>query len=82
MIMSGKQWARQADEFRDHGKYSKVNPCQVCKKSSGIDYWSHPDTDKEIADQLICLCKPCYDKYSKMSGMEAIKIAFGNGDTQ
>ena len=72
------QQQRQKEEYREHGKYAKVNPCYVCGKSAGVDYCSHPDTDKTIDDELLCLCKKCGEKLSKYDGKTAIKIAFGD----
>jgi len=43
--MTEKQTERQKAQYRFHGKYAQVNPCYVCKKSAGVDYCSHPDTD-------------------------------------
>lgn len=75
--MTEKQAERQKEQYRNNGKYAKVNPCYVCNKSAGVDYFSHPDTDKTINDQLLCLCKKCYDRLGHLSGKEAIKLAFG-----
>tara|TARA_Y100000310_G_scaffold242957_1_gene247275 strand:- start:977 stop:1216 length:240 start_codon:yes stop_codon:yes gene_type:complete len=73
-MLTEKQIERQKDRYRDKGKYAKVNPCYVCEKSAGIDYFSHPDTDGEINDELLCLCKKCYDKCSHLSGKQAVKL--------
>jgi hypothetical protein len=61
----------------DDGKYAKVNPCYVCSKSAGVDYYSHPDTDGEINDDLLCLCKKCADKLCDLPGRKACEVAFG-----
>lgn len=59
---SSKQRQRQDPEFRQNGKYAKVNPCQLCGKSAGIDYCGHPMTDcGDWHDHAICLCRKCYD---------------------
>ena len=76
-MMTPTQKARQADEYREDGKYAKVNPCYVCGKSAGVDYFGHPDSDGLIDDELLCLCKDCYNKLSKYDGKTAIAIAFG-----
>jgi hypothetical protein len=73
-----KQIERQRNQYRDNGKYAKMNPCYVCGKSAGADYWSHPDSDGLINDELLCLCKNCYDKLCKVDGLTAIKMAFGD----
>ena len=70
---------RERQEHRENGKYAKVNPCYVCGKSAGVDYYSHPDTDGLINDDLLCLCKKCSDKLGKYDGKTAIEIAFGKG---
>jgi len=74
--MTPKQRQRQSENFRDNGKYAKVHPCYVCDKSAGVDYFSHPDTDNTINDELLCLCLKCYKKLCDLPGLEAIKIAF------
>jgi hypothetical protein len=56
------------------GRYEVVNPCNVCGKSAGVEYLSHPDTDGEIADELICLCKVCFDKLSTIPGKKAVEL--------
>lgn len=58
-----KQIERQDDRHRENGKYAKVNPCQGCGKSAGMDYFSHPltDTGDDWHDNAICLCKKCAD---------------------
>lgn len=61
-MRSWKQKERQSDRHRENGKYAKVNPCQGCGKSAGVDYYSHPLTDTgEWNDAAICLCKKCAD---------------------
>lgn len=75
MKMTSNQRERQ--DHREHGKYSKVNPCYVCGKSAGVDYNAHPDTDGEINDELICLCDKCYKKLAHLSGKRAVEVAFG-----
>jgi hypothetical protein len=65
---------RQRQAYRDsNGKYSEINRCYVCNKRVGIDhYYSHPDTDREINDDLLVLCKGCYNKLKDLPGKEAI----------
>lgn len=77
--MTPAQQERQT--HRDNGKYAKVNPCYVCGKSAGVDYYSHQDTDGPINDELLVLCKKCCNKLSKYDGKTAVKIAFG-GDSK
>lgn len=71
-MMSPNQRRRQ--NHRDHGKYAKVNPCYACGKSAGVDYWSHPDTDKTINDELLCLCSKCNDRLCDIPGPEAVAL--------
>lgn len=50
----------QRQDYREGGRYSKVNPCQACGKSAGVEYYSHPLTDTGGWDDIaICLCKRC-----------------------
>ena len=79
-MMSEKQKERQKYQYRENGKYAKVNPCYVCGKSAGVDYYSHHDTDGLINDELLCLCKKCMDKLDKFDGKTAVKIAFGDDE--
>lgn len=52
------QQVRQHEDYRTgDGKYALVNPCEVCGKSAGVSYYSHPLTD-EWGFALI-LCKRC-----------------------
>jgi len=76
-MRTSAQNERQKEQYREHGKYAKVNPCYVCGKSAGINYFSHHDTDKTINDELLVLCKKCADKLCKFDGPIAVKIAFG-----
>lgn len=60
MKPTAAQKERQKKEFRNKGKYAKVNPCQCCGKSAGVDYYSHPLTDSEgWSDTALVLCKKC-----------------------
>lgn len=72
MSRTAAQIARQADRYRENGKYAKVNPCRICGKSSGVDYLSHHDTDNTIDDELICLCQSCAIATQDMTGPEAV----------
>jgi len=66
-----KQRSRQ--EHRDtHGRYEKVNPCYCCGKSAGVDYVSHPMTDRtdpggrDWGDTALCLCAECLNATEDM----------------
>ena len=72
--MTPKQFRRQ--KHREGGRYAQVNPCYVCGKSAGEQYFSHPDSDHLINDELLCLCQKCIDKYGKIPGPEAVRLAF------
>lgn len=59
------QISRQQDRHREKGKYSKVNPCYVCGKSAGFNYFSHDMTDSvsplgaSWGDEGLVLCAKC-----------------------
>lgn len=62
-MLTDKQKERQ--NYRNNGRYSSVNPCQFCGKSSGIDFLSDKRTDTTInnihvGDAAIMLCKKCF----------------------
>lgn len=55
---------RQGEEHRKSGRYARVNPCQRCGKSAGVDYYSVlcDQTDSlgnEWHDSAICVCQKC-----------------------
>jgi len=58
-----KQQLRQ--NYRENGKYAKVNPCYLCGKSAGVDYNSHHLTDSDGSDGIpfddvaLCICDRC-----------------------
>ena len=65
------QRMRQDVEYREKGKYAKVNPCQLCGKSAGVDYCSHPLTDVgDWHDHAICLCRKCADKTDHLTDVK------------
>ncbi len=74
MAMTIKQQIRQ--KHRNQGRYAQVFPCYVCNKSAGENYFSHPDTDRTIGDDLICLCEKCFERLRGLPGEEAVKVAF------
>jgi hypothetical protein len=71
--MTPKQYARQKQEHRDHGRYASVNPCYCCGKSAGVDYSGHPMTDRtdpdgtDWGDTAICLCEQCLAATERMT---------------
>ena len=56
--MTEKQIERQ--RHRSGGRYATVNPCEVCHKSAGVDYYSLPNCN-ETGEGLV-LCRSCYDR--------------------
>jgi hypothetical protein len=67
MKRTNAQRQRQDIEFRDKGKYSKVNPCYACDKSAGVNYNSHPLTDTgDWNDLALCLCLKCWNATKDM----------------
>lgn len=59
-------------EAKRKERNARVNPCYVCEQSAGQEYFSHPDTDVKIADELICLCEKCCETLNDLPGPEAI----------
>ena len=63
MSMTPKQAERQ--NHRNGGQYAKVNPCDGCGRSAGVEYCSHPLTDctgddgEDWADTALVLCGRC-----------------------
>lgn len=57
--MSTNQRERQASEHRTDGRYAKVNPCEACGKSAGVDYFSNPHTCNLDGNVGLVLCKTC-----------------------
>lgn len=69
MTRSPKQRERQ--HHRNNGKYAKVNPCQGCGKSAGVEYFSHYLTDVgDWNDEAICLCKKYAEATQDMVNVE------------
>lgn len=82
MAMSEKQRRRQGKDYRDAGRYAKVNPCYLCGKSAGVEYCSHPLTDCEgtdgesFGDIALCLCEKCYYATQRMTTITDVQ-AYG-----
>jgi hypothetical protein len=69
--LSPAQSERQREEYRNKGKYAKVNPCYACGKSAGIDYYSHALTDTgNWDDAALCLCARCADETKDMTNVD------------
>jgi hypothetical protein len=62
--MTTNQATYQAAVERKRGKYSKINPCERCKKSAGVDYWSLSNCNETGQD--VCLCESCAKKFEAM----------------
>lgn len=76
---SPAQIRRQDKEFRNKGKYAKVNPCYVCSKSAGEAYCSDSRTDSpDWGDVALVLCEPCATKGEALPEAEALAF-YKNG---
>jgi hypothetical protein len=64
MNMKKPRTWKQAERQRTRvaGRYSKLNPCELCGKSAGADYFSAADVDANGGVGLI-LCAKCADKW-------------------
>lgn len=71
--MSPAQRERQRSEHRDRGRYSQVNPCYVCGRSAGLNYFSHPLTDCRDSEDVgfgdlgLVLCPRCATATDKIT---------------
>lgn len=78
-----KQKERQQPEYRTRGKYAKVNPCNVCGKSAGVDYLSDHRTDttdsagNHWGDIALCLCGKCATRLADLPDQQAYEIVSG-----
>lgn len=78
--MSPAQRARQQREHRSGGRYAKVNPCDACGKSAGVNHFSDRRTD--IIDgfsDFICLCERCANAGEKLGDDEALAFYAAGG---
>src|SRR3990167_5303137 len=79
---SALQQQRQKHRSRN-GKYDKVNPCYICGKSAGENYFSDQRTDSldsegnEWGDQALCLYGRCCGKLAKLPDGQAFRVACG-----
>jgi len=48
--MTPKQAERQSHRDRSNGRYAEVNPCYLCQRSVGVDYYSTQYTDSDMPD--------------------------------
>jgi hypothetical protein len=60
------QRERQRSKHRNAGRYAKVNPCDRCGRSAGVDYYSDPRHEQHGGYGL-CLCEPCADMLASLS---------------
>lgn len=71
---SRAQRQRQDRDYREGGKYAKVNPCYACDKSAGVDYFSHHLTDTGAWNDIaLVLCKRCSKATDHMTDVEDFK---------
>jgi hypothetical protein len=68
------QRARQHRRHRSVGKYAKVNPCDACGNSAGVDYYSDPRHEQHNGFGL-CLCQRCADKMADMNDFQYAEAA-------
>ena len=78
MTMTPAQRQRQSHRERT-GKYALVNPCYLCGKSAGEDYWSHHADETDSAgnswgDLALVLCFKCYNKLVVMPDQQAFDL--------
>lgn len=78
--LSPAQRQRQAKEHRSGGQYAKVNPCNACGKSAGVNYFSDHRTDViDGFSDYICLCRKCAAKGEAIEDPEAALAFYANG---
>ena len=73
------QRERQSSEHRESGRYAKVNPCQRCGKSAGVNYYSdhRVDVEEGFDSVAIVLCKRCATKGESLPSAEALAYYVG-----
>ncbi len=72
--MTAAQTERQHDQFRDGGKYHTMNPCELCGKGVGADYFtSKHHGEKLFGGKGLILHKACCTKLDAMSEDDALK---------
>ena len=74
--MTPRQRQRQGKQYRDGGKYAKVNACYRCGKSAGIDYSSfNADITDSLGndwnDKALCVCESCCIYLGTLSDVQA-----------
>jgi hypothetical protein len=77
--MTWQQHERQDDRHREHGRYAKMNPCEICGKSAGANYCSFEDTNS--TGYGLVICDRCARKYHKLgidTSVEARKAGLFN----
>lgn len=70
MVLTDKQRRRQA--YRSSGKYAKVNPCELCRKSAGEDYFSWQHCDEHGIG--VTLCEPCADDLAVVAEADGLQM--------
>lgn len=73
-VRSAAQVERQRKDYRANGRYAKVNPCEVCHKSAGVDYYSDERVDGAFHGYGLVLCGECATRLSALSDAEALAL--------
>jgi hypothetical protein len=68
------QYQIDRDETRSEstGRFTKLNPCEVCDKSAGANYYS--DDRCNTTGFGLCLCKRCAKKLGQMTDSEYLAV--------
>ncbi len=80
--MNTKTKTKTAAEYsrqraRKAGRYAKHNPCELCGKSAGYNYFSHSWLDEKPFNGIgIVLCEKCCTK-CEAAGKEGTAKLFG-----
>jgi hypothetical protein len=76
--MSWQQAERQKKRSRSTGRYTQLNPCEVCGKSAGADYFSARGVDDVLGGRGLVLCGDCCGLVDDLRTVEA-KLALLRG---
>ncbi len=55
-------------DYRERGRFSITNRCEMCGKSAGVDYFSDPRCNDFGCG--VCLCESCVGKADGMTDDE------------
>lgn len=71
-MITPKQAMRQFHREKN-GKYARVNPCNSCGQSAGVDYYSDRRTDTgRFNDIALVLCQRCCEHGESLPDNEAL----------